>query len=40
MKSELSPRWKTISVLIVLGSMMLLVASWSLPEDGAQPWKS
>jgi hypothetical protein len=28
-------RWRAISLLFVLGSIVTLVAAWNMPEDGS-----
>jgi hypothetical protein len=35
--ADCATSWRTISILFVLGSVMLLAASWSLPEDESRP---
>jgi len=36
MPNQFKNHWRAISILVVLGSVVLLAASWSLPEDGPQ----
>jgi len=31
---EMKKRWRAISLLLVLGSIATLVATWNLPENG------
>ena len=36
MPNQFKNHWRAISILVVLGSVVLLAGSWSLPEDGPQ----